>query len=169
MDQADWKLRVFYQYQIAKIARLARDRTHPAARKRLNFLLNEYINKLLAMPRPNERMQGVETKMLPTCPVSERRVARALKPASKSWLKQHAPKEISPRLVRKSGQIFDRSTVLRATLVERHSRHVMLVKVANKDTESVVSALIKQSQRLPSELYRSLTCRRRISATSKAS
>ena len=36
-----------------------------------------------------------------------------------------------------------------ATLVERHSRYVMLVKVANKDTESVVSALIKQSQRLP--------------------
>jgi IS30 family transposase len=33
----------------------------------------------------------------------------------------------------------------------------MLVKVANKDTESVVSALIKQSQRLPSEFYRSLT------------
>jgi hypothetical protein len=44
-----------------------------------------------------------------------------------------------------------------ATLVERHSRYVMLAKVANKDTESVVSALIKQSQRLPSELYRSLT------------
>jgi IS30 family transposase len=44
-----------------------------------------------------------------------------------------------------------------ATLVERHSRYVMLVKVANKDTESVISALIKQSQRLPSELYRSLT------------
>jgi IS30 family transposase len=44
-----------------------------------------------------------------------------------------------------------------ATLVERHSRYVMLVKVANKDTESVVSALIKQSQKLPSELYRSLT------------
>ena len=44
-----------------------------------------------------------------------------------------------------------------ATLVERHSRYVMMVKVANKDTESVVSALIKQSQRLPSELYRSLT------------
>jgi hypothetical protein len=36
-------------------------------------------------------------------------------------------------------------------------RYVMLVKIANKDTESVVSALIKQSQRLPSELYRSLT------------
>ncbi len=44
-----------------------------------------------------------------------------------------------------------------ATLVERHSRYVMLVKVANKDTESVISALIKQSQRLPRELYKSLT------------
>ena len=33
----------------------------------------------------------------------------------------------------------------------------MLVKVANKDTNSVVSALIKQSQKLPRELYRSLT------------
>jgi IS30 family transposase len=33
----------------------------------------------------------------------------------------------------------------------------MLVKVANKDTESVVSALIKQSKKLPRELYKSLT------------
>ncbi len=44
-----------------------------------------------------------------------------------------------------------------ATLVERHSRFVMLVKVANKDTDSVISALIRQSQRLPRELYKSLT------------
>jgi IS30 family transposase len=44
-----------------------------------------------------------------------------------------------------------------ATLVERHSRYVMLVKVAGKDTESVVSALIEQSRQLPSELYQSLT------------
>lgn len=44
-----------------------------------------------------------------------------------------------------------------ATLVERHSRYVMLVKVQNKDTESVVSALIKQSKKLPAELYKSLT------------
>ena len=44
-----------------------------------------------------------------------------------------------------------------ATLVERQSRYVMLAKVANKDTQSVVSALIKQSKRLPKELYKSLT------------
>jgi IS30 family transposase len=55
-----------------------------------------------------------------------------------------------------------------ATLVERHSRFVMLVKVANKDTESVVSALIKQSQRLPSELYRSLTWDRGTEQSKKA-
>ena len=44
-----------------------------------------------------------------------------------------------------------------ATLVERHSRYVMLAKVENKDTESVVSALIKQARKLPSEIYKSLT------------
>ena len=31
-----------------------------------------------------------------------------------------------------------------ATLVERHTRYVMLAKVANKDTQTVISALIKQ-------------------------
>lgn len=44
-----------------------------------------------------------------------------------------------------------------ATLVERHTRYVMLVKVANKETQSVVSALIKQAHKLPKELYKSLT------------
>src|SRR5665647_1774892 len=33
----------------------------------------------------------------------------------------------------------------------------MLVKIANKDTETVISALIKQAKVLPSELYKSLT------------
>ena len=44
-----------------------------------------------------------------------------------------------------------------ATLVERHTRYVMLVKVANKETNTVVSALIKQAKKLPDELYKSLT------------
>jgi IS30 family transposase len=44
-----------------------------------------------------------------------------------------------------------------ATLVERHTRYVMLAKVANKDTQTVVSALIKQAKTLPNELYKSLT------------
>ena len=44
-----------------------------------------------------------------------------------------------------------------ATLVERHSRFVMLAKVGNEDSNSVIQALIKQSRKLPKELYKSLT------------
>ncbi len=44
-----------------------------------------------------------------------------------------------------------------ATLVERHSRYVMLIKLKNKKTETVVSALIQQAKKLPDELYKSLT------------
>jgi IS30 family transposase len=44
-----------------------------------------------------------------------------------------------------------------ATLVELHTRYVMLVKVKNKDTESFVAALIKQSKKLQDQLYKSLT------------
>jgi IS30 family transposase len=44
-----------------------------------------------------------------------------------------------------------------ATLVERHSRYVLLVKVPSKDTETVINALIKQARKLPRELYKSLT------------
>jgi len=35
-----------------------------------------------------------------------------------------------------------------ATLVERHTRYVMLAKVANKDAQTVVPALIKQAPKL---------------------
>jgi IS30 family transposase len=44
-----------------------------------------------------------------------------------------------------------------ATLVERHTRYVMLVRVKGKDTETVISALIKHAHQLPTELYKSLT------------
>jgi IS30 family transposase len=44
-----------------------------------------------------------------------------------------------------------------ATLVERQTRYVMLVKVASKDTETVINALIKHAHKLPQELYKSLT------------
>ena len=44
-----------------------------------------------------------------------------------------------------------------ATLVERHSRYVMLAKIDRKDAETVIDALIKQARKLPTELYRSLT------------
>ncbi len=44
-----------------------------------------------------------------------------------------------------------------ATLVERHTRYVMLVRVKSKDTKTVISALIKHAHKLPREVYKSLT------------
>lgn len=44
-----------------------------------------------------------------------------------------------------------------ATLVERQTRYLMLVKVGGKDSETVVNALIKNARKLPQELYKSLT------------
>ncbi len=44
-----------------------------------------------------------------------------------------------------------------ATLVERHSRYVMLAKVRDRKTDTVIRALIRQSRKLPDELYKSLT------------
>jgi len=44
-----------------------------------------------------------------------------------------------------------------ATLVERHTRYVMLARVKSKDTETVIDALTRQAHKLPRELYKSLT------------
>ncbi|WP_018608014.1 IS30 family transposase [Uliginosibacterium gangwonense] len=44
-----------------------------------------------------------------------------------------------------------------ATLVERQTRYLMLVKLPGKDTETVINALIKNTRKLPQELYKSLT------------
>ena len=44
-----------------------------------------------------------------------------------------------------------------ATLVERHSRFVMLIKVPSKETEAVVAALSQHVRKLPASLKGSLT------------
>ena len=44
-----------------------------------------------------------------------------------------------------------------ATLVERHSRFAMLIKVPSKETEAVVAALSQHVRKLPDTLKRSLT------------
>ena len=44
-----------------------------------------------------------------------------------------------------------------ATLVERHSRFLMLIKVPSKETEAVVAALSQRVRKLPVTLRRSLT------------
>ena len=52
-----------------------------------------------------------------------------------------------------------------ATLVERHIRFAMLLKVPSKDTATVVVALGKHVCKLPQELRRSLTWDHRKEAT----
>ena len=44
-----------------------------------------------------------------------------------------------------------------ATLVERQTRYVMLVKVKDKSTATVIKGLKRQAKKLPKELYKSLT------------
>lgn len=44
-----------------------------------------------------------------------------------------------------------------ATLVERQSRYVMLVRVSNKETQTVIRALARRIRRLPQGLMKSLT------------
>ena len=53
--------------------------------------------------------------------------------------------------------IFGSNNSTLATLVERRSRFVMLIRLAGKDTTSVVTALTKQVQQLPEGLMASLT------------
>ncbi|HEI8456930.1 TPA: IS30 family transposase [Proteus mirabilis] len=54
------------------------------------------------------------------------------------------------------------------TLVERHSRYVMLAKISDNKTATVIAALIKQAQQLPSELYKTLTWERGVEMTNHA-
>jgi IS30 family transposase len=70
------------------------------------------------------------------------------------------PAEIEDRAVpgHWEGDLLSRSKNSHiATLVERRSRFVMLVKVNGKDSDSVVGALIHQVQNLPNGLVTSLT------------
>ena len=55
-----------------------------------------------------------------------------------------------------------------ATLVERQSRFVIIVKVADKRTEVVVAALIKAVRKLPTALRRSLTWDRGVELANHA-
>src|SRR6202790_999265 len=54
-----------------------------------------------------------------------------------------------------------------ATLVERHSRFLMLIKVSGKDTAAVVAALSKHVRKLPAALRRSLTWDRGLEMAKK--
>ena len=67
------------------------------------------------------------------------------------------PRSRTVRCLWEGDLLFGSSNSQIATLVERQTRYLMLVKLAAKDTETVVDALIKNTRKLPQELYKSLT------------
>ena len=73
------------------------------------------------------------------------------------WRRGESLKAIGRAFCKPSSSIYGQVSRHGGTLVERHSRYVMLAKVADKSTRTVVSALIKQAKKLPNELFKSLT------------
>ncbi len=81
---------------------------------------------------------------------------------SRSWPSRSAKKARGSGGPCHSGSLGGRSaaaqgTVTSTTLVERHSRFVLLIKVRSRDTAEVVGALSKHVRKLPATLRRSLT------------
>jgi IS30 family transposase len=114
------------------------------ARGVLKKELLEHLRRTRAMRRSRHHTQKTDNhgRILDTVSISER------------------PAEVEDRAVpgHWEGDLLcgNRSSQI-ATLVERHSRYVMLVKVGSQDSETVIKALVKNARKLPQELYKSLT------------
>jgi IS30 family transposase len=114
------------------------------ARGALKKELLEHLRRTRAMRRSRHHTQKTDNhgRITDTVSISERPAAVEDRAVPGHW----------------EGDLMfgDRNSQI-ATLVERHTRYVMLVKVSGKDTETVVNALIKTARQLPQELYQSLT------------
>jgi len=114
------------------------------ARGALKKELLQYLRRTRAMRRSRHHTQktGDHGRILNTVSISERSATVEDRAVPGHW-------EGDLLIGSKNSQM--------ATLVERQSRYVMLVKVAGHDTETVINALIKHAHKLPRELYQSLT------------
>lgn len=114
------------------------------ARGALKKELLEHLRRTRAMRRSRHHTQKTDNhgRITDTVSISERPAAVEDRAVPGHW----------------EGDLMfgDRNSQI-ATLVERHTRYVMLVKVASKDTETVINALINNARQLPQELYQSLT------------
>jgi IS30 family transposase len=114
------------------------------ARGALKKELLEHLRRTRAMRRSRHHTQKTDNhgRITDTVSISERPAAVEDRAVPGHW---------------EGDLVFgDRNSQI-ATLVERHTRYVMLVKVASKDTETVINALINNARQLPQELYQSLT------------
>jgi len=114
------------------------------ARGALNKELLQHLRRTRAMRRSRHHTQKTDNhgKIPDTVSISERPALVEDRAVPGHW---------------EGDLLFGSRNTQIATLVERHTRYVMLVKVASKDTETVINALIKHARKLPQELYKSLT------------
>ena len=114
------------------------------ARGALKKELLQHLRRTRAMRRSRHHTQKTENhgKITDTVSISERPATVEDRAIPGHW---------------EGDLLFGNNTSQIATLVERHTRYVMLVKIAGKDTETVINALIKNARKLPQELYKSLT------------
>jgi IS30 family transposase len=106
--------------------------------------LVEHLRRTRAMRRSRHHTQKTDDhgRILDTVSISERPAAAEDRAVPGHW-------EGDLLCGSKNSQI--------ATLVERQTRYVMLVKLAKKDSATVINALIKTARKLPDELNKSLT------------
>ena len=114
------------------------------ARGALNKELLQHLRRTRAMRRSRHHTQKSDNhgKITDTVSISERPASVDDRAVPGHW---------------EGDLLFGSRDTQIATLVERQTRYVMLVKVASKDTETVINALIKHARKLPQELYKSLT------------
>jgi len=114
------------------------------ARGALKKELLQHLRRTRAMRRSRHHTQKTEDhgRITDTVSISERPATAEDRAVPGHW---------------EGDLLFGNQSSQIVTLVERHTRYVMLVKVASKDTETVISALIKNARKLPQELYKSLT------------
>jgi IS30 family transposase len=114
------------------------------ARGALKKELMEHLRRTRGMRRSRHHTQktAIHGRIADAVPISERPATAEDRAVPGHW---------------EGDLLFGSKNSQIATLVERQSRYVMLAKVAGKDTQTVVNALIKHAQKLPHELYKSLT------------
>jgi IS30 family transposase len=114
------------------------------ARGALKKELLEHLRRTRVMRRSRHHTQRTDNhgRILDTVSISERPPS-----VEDRWIPGHWEGDL---LIGSHGSQI-------ATLVERNTRYAMLVKVAKKDTGTVIYALIKQARKWPDELYKSLT------------
>lgn len=114
------------------------------ARGALKKELTAHLRRTRALRRSRHHTQktGRNGRIIEAVPISERPAAVEDRAVPGHW---------------EGDLVFGSKNSQIATLVERQSRYVMLAKVARKDTQTVVTALIKHAHKLPQELYKSLT------------